>query len=135
MRLFVTAALACALLACSTALALPPIPAYIKESLSDKPEYKAYVGQLAEAKDKCVSCHKPGLDKAKTKGHALNDFGQAMHKVLDDKGFMMAHKEKDAAKALKLFNEAWSKAIEEKNADGEKYGDLIRAGKLPGKNE
>jgi hypothetical protein len=36
--------------------------------------------------------------------------------------------------ALKLFNEAWGKAVMEKNADGQTFNDLLKAGKNPGKN-
>jgi hypothetical protein len=115
----------------STALALPPIPKYLEAEFQDKPEYKAFLPLIAGGK--CSACHIPGADK-KAKGHALNDFGQAMHKHLDDKGFLAADKAKDMAGALKLLNEAWGKAIEEKNADGTKYIDLIKEGKNPGKN-
>jgi hypothetical protein len=57
-----------------------------------------------------------------------------MHKHLDDKGFLAADKAKDMAGALKLFNEAWGKAVEEKNEDGKAFNDLLKAGKIPGKN-
>lgn len=119
----------------SSANALPPIPSYVKESLEDKPEYKTYLDQLAAAKDKCASCHQPGVDKAKVKGHGLNDFGKVVHDNLDHKAFMAAHKAKERAQALKLFNDAWAKSLEAKNADGQAYGELIKSGKLPGKNE
>ena len=121
-------------LATSIASALPPIPPYLRESLADKPEYKAYSDLVQGSKDKCASCHKPGADK-KAKGHGLNDFGEAMHKHLDHKAFMAAHKAKKAEDALKLLSEAFGKAIEEKNAKGEKFADLIKAGKLPGTAE
>lgn len=83
------------------------------------------IDQLAAAKDKCASCHQPGVDKAKVKGHGLNDFGQVVHKNLDDKAFMAAHKAKERAQALKLFSDAWAKSLEAKNADGQAYGELI----------
>jgi hypothetical protein len=120
-------------LSVSSAFALPPIPNYLKESLANKPEYKDYLEVVTTSKDKCASCHKPGVKKTE-KGHGLNDFGQAFHKHLNDKAFMAAHKAKNAAEALKLFNEAWGKTIEDKNGDGKAYGDVIKAGQLPGKN-
>lgn len=124
-----------AVLALSTsAFALPPIPNYLKESLADKPEYKGYLEAVNANKDKCASCHKPGVKKTE-KGHGLNDFGQAFHKHLDDKAFMAAHKAKNAEEALRLFNEAWGKTIEVKNGDSKSYGDVIKAGQLPGKND
>jgi hypothetical protein len=115
------------------ALALPPIPNYIPVALEGKAEYKEYLTAFKASNMKCSSCHIPGGDK-KAKGHALNDFGQAMHKHLDDKGFMAADKAKKMDDALKLFNEAWGKAVLEKNADGTAFNDLLKAGKLPGKN-
>ena len=57
-----------------------------------------------------------------------------MHKHLNDKAFLAAEKEKNAEEARKLFLEAWDKAIGEKNAEGKSYGDIIKSGKLPGKN-
>ena len=119
--------------AASVALALPPIPKYIPQVLEGKDDYKAFLADFKAGDTKCASCHIPKADK-KAKGHALNDFGQAMHKHLDDKAFMAADKAKDDATALKLFNEAWGKAIVDKNEAGQTYAELLKAGKLPGKN-
>ena len=129
----------------SSAQALPPIPDYIKESFGDKPEYKAYLAAADAQKSKCASCHVPGQDK-KAKGHALNDFGKAVHKHLDDKAFMAADKASKEStddkakaeaktKAAELFLTAWTRAATEKNADGKAFGELIKEGKIPGKNE
>src|SRR4029078_2814857 len=117
----------------SAAFALPPIPNYIPLALEGKEQYQAYLTDFKASTTKGASCHIPGADK-KAKDHALNDFGQAMHKHLDDKGFMAADKAKEMDKALKLFTEAWGKAVQEKNADGKAFDDLLKAGKLPGKN-
>jgi hypothetical protein len=57
-----------------------------------------------------------------------------VHKHLKHKEFMALHKEKKSAEAMKLFKDAWEKAAAEKNADGQTFGELIKAGKLPGKN-
>jgi hypothetical protein len=67
------------LLSCLTlpALALPPIPNYIPVALEGQPEYKDYLDAFKASNMKCSSCHIPGADK-KAKGHALNDFGQAI---------------------------------------------------------
>lgn len=129
----------------SSAEALPPIPDYIKESFAGKEEFKAYLAAADAQKSKCASCHVPGQDK-KAKGHALNDFGKAVHKHLDDKAFTAADKaskegadEKAKAeakkKAAELFLGAWTKAAAEKNADGKTFGELIKEGKIPGKND
>lgn len=144
MRQFIATTIVLGLVA-SSAHALPPIPDYIKESFGGKEEYKGYLAAAEAQKSKCASCHVPGQDK-KAKGHGLNDFGKAVHKHLDDKSFMAADKASKEAtddkvkaeaksKATTLFLSAWSKASADKNADGKAFGDLIKEGKIPGKNE
>ncbi|MGB4739433.1 MAG: hypothetical protein WBH50_14645 [Fuerstiella sp.] len=54
-----------------------------------------------------------------------NDYGVALTKTLGEKNV------KDADK----IKEALTKAEAEKNADGKTYGELIKAGELPGKAE
>jgi hypothetical protein len=132
MKIPAVALLVVSLLAAS-ALALPPVPMYLPQALEGKDEYAAYLKDFNASMTKCASCHIPGADK-KAKGHALNDFGQAMHKHLDDKAFMAADKAKDKATAVKLFADAWTKAVQEKNEDGKAFDELLKAGKLPGKN-
>lgn len=124
----------------ASSFALPPVPNYLPQALEGKQEYKAYLADFKASQTKCASCHIPGADK-KAKGHALNDFGQAVHKHLDDKAFMAADKAakdnkdpKEAEKALKLFADAWAKAVQEKNEEGKQFDELLKAGKLPGKN-
>jgi hypothetical protein len=86
---------------------------------------------------KCDTCHKPGADK-KAKGHGLNDFGEAVHKVLKHKEFLAADKEKDDPKQLelakKLVAEALTAAEAAKKDGGKTYGELMKAGTLPGTN-
>lgn len=131
--------LAAALALFSTpAFALPPLPTYVKEALADKPEYAKFGEVFAGLKMKCDMCHIPKADK-KAKGHGLNDFGHAMHDHLKHKEFMALHmtartNPADGKKALQLVVDALEKAAAEKNADGKVYGDLIKAGQLPGKN-
>lgn len=132
LRLLMCSSAALLLLA-ATSSALPPIPGYLKESLADNADLQAFATTFGELKAKCDVCHKPNADK-KAKGHALNDFGQAFHKHLNDKEFMSLHKDKKSAEALKLFQDAWKKTEAEKNAEGKTFGELIKAGKLPGKN-
>ena len=115
------------------AYALPPIPAYVKQSVENSADHKEFATVFAGLKTKCDLCHKPGADK-KAKGHGLNDYGEAMHKHLRHKEFMKLHMEKKSAEALKLIQEAWEKAGAEKNAEGKSFGEVIKAGKLPGKN-
>ena len=132
LRLFLLSAAALLVLAAG-ADALPPIPAYVKESVEDSADHKEIATAFAELKTKCDLCHKPGADK-KAKGHGLNDYGEAMHKHLKHKEFMKLHMEKKSAEALKLIQEAWEKAGAEKNAEGKTFGEVIKSGKLPGKN-
>ncbi|HUE72235.1 MAG TPA: hypothetical protein VMP01_15230 [Pirellulaceae bacterium] len=125
---------AAAVLALSAAAyALPPIPGYVKNSVEESADHKEFAKTFSELKTKCDLCHKPMADK-KAKGHGLNDYGEAMHKHLKHKEFMALHNEKKSAEAMKLFKDAWEKAAAEKNADGQTFGELIKAGKLPGKN-
>ncbi len=51
------------------------------------------------------------------------------------KKYKTANEEKKTDDAIKLMKAAWDKSITEKNADGKVYGDLIKEGKLPSKNE
>lgn len=117
----------------ASAFALPPVPKYLPMALEGREDSQEYLKAFKAAAMKCSSCHVPGADK-KAKGHGLNDFGQTMHKHLNDKEFMAADKARDEMTALKLFTEAWGKAVQEKNAEGKLYADLIKAGKLPGTN-
>jgi hypothetical protein len=123
-----------------TASALPPLPKYIEEQYATSPSHAKYLQmyQALEGEHKCDSCHKPGVDK-KVKGHALNDYGEAVHKHFKHRDFNKADKlgkdnEEELAKARKILADALEKADAEKNADGKTFGDLIKAGQLPGKN-
>ena len=123
-----------------TASALPPLPQYIEEYYSASPDHAKYLEMYKklEMEHKCDACHKPGIDK-KVKGHALNDYGQTIAKHFKHRDFNKADKlgkdnAEEAAKAKKILAEALSKAADEKNAAGATYGELIKAGQLPGKN-
>lgn len=123
-----------------TASALPPLPKYIEEHYAASPEHAKYVEmyKALEMDHKCDACHKPGADK-KAKGHALNDYGDAVHKHFKHRDFNKADKlgkdnPAEAAKAKQIIADALTKADAEKNAAGQTFGDLIKAGKLPGKN-
>ena len=70
----------------TTASALQPIPLYLVENATSKPEYKAFATQVVALDSQCSVCHIPKANK-KAKGHGLNDFGLAFHKHLDDGTF------------------------------------------------
>jgi hypothetical protein len=133
-RLLGCGALVLSLFAVNSAYALPPFPTLIAEALKGDADSKKFLDAVGMLKMKCDLCHKPGVDKMKDKNHGLNDFGEAMHKSVDLKAFKTAMKDKDNAAMLKLFKEGYGKAVAEKNADGKAFGELIKAGTLPGKN-
>jgi len=98
------------------------------ENATARPQYKkpfeAAYPELAKkhgtnGKLSCAVCH-PVKDKKKR-----NDYGVALTKALGKKS------EKDAAK----IKAALKKVESEKNADGKTYGELIKAGELPGKKD
>lgn len=98
------------------------------EHASARPQYKkpfeaAYPDLVKKhgtnGKLSCAVCH-PVKDKKKR-----NDYGVALTKALGKKS------EKDAAK----IKAALKKVESEKNADGKTYGELIKAGELPGKKD
>ena len=121
-------------LSVATANAFPSLPGYLKDGYKDDKDYKPFLETVDGLKTKCDVCHKPGAEK-KAKGHGLNDFGKVYHDRFKPKDFTTADKAKDKEAAMKIVKETWEKAIKEKNADGKIYGDLIKEGKLPGKND
>jgi len=126
------------LLLAAPAFALPPLPKYVEQHYSADPEYAKFAETFKSLKMKCNTCHKPGADK-KAKGHGLNDFGKAVHDHFKHKDFSAAAKiaadDPEAAKqALALASAALKAAEGEKNAAGKTYGELIKAGTLPGTN-
>jgi hypothetical protein len=141
-RLTLTAAGLIALTA-ATAFALPPVPKYAADYYAKDPN----AGMITEGlkANKCNLCHIPGADK-KAKGHALQDFGKAVHDNFKHKDFTAEHNksideklpqaDRDAAKAkaMEILVDALQKAAQVKNADGKAFGDLIKAGMMPGKN-
>jgi hypothetical protein len=135
-RLAVASALV--VLVAAPALALPPLPPYVARHYEAQSEYAKFAAAFKGQAMKCNACHKPGADK-KAKGHGLNDFGEAVHKHLKHKEFLTANKAKAAnpaeeAKAVQLVADALKAAEAEKNAEGKTFGELMKAGQLPGKN-
>ncbi len=123
----------------SSAQALPGVPKYLPKAYEGKPEYKAFSEKVAALKTKCDLCHKPGVKKTE-KGHGLNDFGHAMHEHFEDGKFKKLDKSAketpaDGEAALKLVVEALQKSEADKNAEGKSFGEIMKAGELPGKND
>jgi len=120
--------------AAGTANAFPKMPKYLKDAYKDEADYKPFMTTFDGLTTKCDVCHKPGADK-KGKGHGLNDFGKVYHDRFKPKDFSTADKDGKTEDAMKIFKETWEKSIKEKNVDGKVYFDLIKEGKLPGKND
>lgn len=118
----------------TTVSAFPPIPSQIKETLKDDKVYQPFLDTLDGLTSKCDVCHKPGADK-KGKGHGLNDFGKVFHDRFEAKNYKKSQDEKKTSEALKLFQAAWDKSVIERTSDGKVYGDLMKSGLLPSKNE
>lgn len=96
--------------------ARPPYPAI----------FKAKYENLAKEVDtaKCLVCHK-GKEKKDR-----NEYGIALSKAFGKADFEKNKGDKEAL--AKHLTEALDKVAEEKNADGKTFGELIKAGHLPG---
>jgi hypothetical protein len=103
-------------------LALPPIDKGWKERYMEKEPPPAYKPQ-AQA-EKCNVCH-TGAKKADK-----NDYGKAVGKHIKKADVDRLKGMPDDLK--KLIEDALKKAEEEKNEKGEKFGDIMKKGKLPG---
>lgn len=94
-----------------------------------RPKYKEtfekkYPGLAGEvAKVKCGVCHPPAAEEMKK---ARNNFGQALGKALNAKNVA---DEETIMKALSGIE------TEKSATEGKTFGDLLKAGTLPGKNE
>jgi hypothetical protein len=103
-----------------SAQARPAYPNIIKEYYKDN---KAIV-EKAGATDKCIICHDAKDKKIR------NEYGKAVNKNLKKEDF---DKLKGDAEGLKKkVGEALKAAESEKNSAGTTFGEIIKAGKLPG---
>jgi hypothetical protein len=84
--------------------------------------------QLSDAasKAKCYICHVKGEDK-----EVRNEYGEALAKYLDDDNFSKERRDAEPEKVKQEIWEGLEKVEADKNAAGETFGDLLRAGKLP----
>lgn len=103
-------------------LALPPIDKEWKERYIEKNPPPAYKEDAAT--QKCNVCH-DGAKKADK-----NEYGKAIGKHLTKKG--VTDLKDNPAGQKKYIQDALEKAEDEKNAKGEKFGDIMKNGKLPG---
>ncbi len=88
-----------------------------------KPEFAALVKET-----KCNVCHVKGEKK-----EVRNAYGEALHKAgLEKDDFKKERVEAEGDKVDKEIMEALEKAAAEKSAGGMTFGELLKAGKLPG---
>lgn len=96
---------------------------------------KHFEKKYGNLKVKCDACHVPDEPK-----NVRNEFGKLFYKQLKDKDLTAQWREIEDRKEKKAFERdvmtpAFDKALEAvkkmENADGENYGELIAAGKIP----
>ena len=113
--------------ACAVAVAAL---AFFANSADARPVYKtkfvAVYGKTNAAAKKagCKACH-PGKSKKDR-----NDYGYALSKLVKPADFK--GKKGKSEESQKKLAEAFKKLEKEKNADGKTFGELLKAGKLPG---
>ena len=103
--------------------ALPPVDREWKERYIEKDPPPAFKGQAEIAK--CNVCHDGAAKKA-----PKNEYGKAVGKHLNKQGVNNLKGMPDALR--KYIQDALEKAENEKNEKGEKFGDIMKNGKLPG---
>jgi hypothetical protein len=118
-----------------SASALPPLNAAWHEKYSSMKE--VVVSKLGESSnDRCNVCHVPEKGKKEK-----NDYGKAVGKfvtkakiteIRENGEKSGADADKVSAETKKYILEGLQKAESEKSKSGKTYGDLIKAGQLPG---
>ena len=129
--LMLTGLLSLTALLTSPAMALPPFKKAFEARYADKekmPEFAAVV-----RKEGCNVCHVKGEEK-----NVQNDYGKELNKLIEgdakhrlDDAKANGTSEEAQAKRLEELEAAFTKVEGMKSAAGEKYGDLLKAGKLP----
>lgn len=119
--MFVLGCVAAALCA-SQASALPPFNKEWTAKYVDGNGNAQFVEAVGTVK--CNVCHAGKNKKDK------NEYGKAVGKYLTKDGYNAIKADTDAAK--KYVEEGLAKAEADKAADGQTFGTLIKAGKLPG---
>lgn len=120
---FCLAAFSAAVVA-SPALALPPFSKEFTAKYVEGNKNEAFVKAVGEAK--CNVCHDAASKSKKDK----NEYGKAVGKFLTKADFEKV--KTDMAAAKKFIQEGLAKAEAEKSSGGKSYGELIKAGMLPG---
>ena len=105
-----------------SASALPPFQKEWKAKYTDGNSNAAFVAAVETAK--CNVCH-TGTSK---KDH--NEYGKVVKKFLTKAKYNEIKEDAEAAK--KYILESLTKAEAEKGASGKTYGEMLKAGELPG---
>jgi len=98
----------------------PAYPNAIAEIYKDN----TAIVEKSKAMDKCTICHDAKDKKIR------NEYGKAISKHFPGDDFKKIMADKDAV--LKRFKEAVEKVASEKHSSGKTFGEVIKAGKLPG---
>ena len=117
---------ACLFLLASPAMATSEFSKQWKNAyLSGDDVYPDFVKTARKAG--CYICHVKKQDKKKVR----NEYGMAVHKFLKAKDFTKEYIKANPEEAKKKIQEGFKKANELKSKDEEKFGDKIKANKLP----
>ncbi len=111
-------------LSAQSALAVPAFDKFFKKTYVDGNENAAFVDATKEAK--CNVCH-----HGKTKKNR-NDYGKALSTLLKKDDYKTERVKAEPDVVDKELKEAFEKVEKMKSVSGETFGDLIKAGKLPG---
>lgn len=82
----------------------------------------------ATRKAGCNLCHVKGAPEKK---EARNEYGRALHKLLDKKDFPKEYFKEHPEEAAAKISAAFKKVAEEKSKDGKTFGEKIKANELP----
>lgn len=82
----------------------------------------------AARKANCNVCHVKGAPEKK---EARNEYGKALHKLLDKKDFPKEYFKEKPEEAAAKITEAFKKVEEMKSKDGKTFGEKIKANELP----
>lgn len=107
-----------------SAQARPPYSPMVGE------HYKASEAIVAKTKaaDKCNLCH----DAASKSKKDRNEYGMALSKHMPADAFMKLKDPADKEKLAKALGEALKATENDKHSSGKTFGEVIKAGKLPG---
>lgn len=94
---------------------------YVDEEKLGEESYKVF------RRAGCYICHVKGEDKEEVR----NEYGMAVRKFLKNEDFPKDWVEENPEEAEKRILEGFKKANELESKAGEKFGDKIKAGKLP----